>query len=342
MNGTTSLALLLLAASPTFPQDLEPAPNGDQRTLVVYDIGDLTGADELGEIDLAALNSTSPGEATKLLERMRELEEQRELAQTSAQTLLEAVKAYLEPEFKPSLNELRLLSSGSLLLFGDPGQHTWCLEFMGHQRRTTGFILLEAQLITVPAGTMAKLGVEGSITLFSGEAGYAPIRAALLKNPEVQTLNTPKVLTRPRQSALISVENQVAYVKDYKIQVVEPGALEIADPVIDVVTEGLSLEILGVPLGQDLFGVDLELENATLTRPIRTVTRVIHANRDEVQIGLPEVTKVRVESRLAMRSKAIAVIVTPDPTRDVDLVVTIRMQHLQEEDLDQLGPEGEK
>jgi type II secretory pathway component GspD/PulD (secretin) len=101
-------------------------------------------------------------------------------------------------------------------------------------------------------------------------------------------VNAPRLTIYNRQRANLSIVNQVSYVKDYDVEVAQTAF--IADPLVDVVQDGLTLDVKPT-VSYDRKYVQLELQPtvATLLRPIRTFETNLSGLTTPVIIELPEV-----------------------------------------------------
>jgi type II secretory pathway component GspD/PulD (secretin) len=111
---------------------------------------------------------------------------------------------------------------------------------------------------------------------------------AVEKNLDATLVNAPRLTIYNRQRANLSIVNQVSYVKDYDVEVAQTAF--IADPLIDVVQDGLTLDVKPT-VSYDRRYVQLELQPtvATLLRPIRTFETNLSGLTTPVIIELPEV-----------------------------------------------------
>lgn len=93
------------------------------------------------------------------------------------------------------------------------------------------------------------------------------ILRAVEKDERTQIVNAPSLLVHDSQRANLSVLNQVSYVRDFEVEVSQ--AAVIADPVIDVIQDGVILDVLPIVSADRRF-VTLEIRPtvATLDRPI--------------------------------------------------------------------------
>ncbi len=111
---------------------------------------------------------------------------------------------------------------------------------------------------------------------------------AVEKNVDNALLNAPRLTIFNSQRANLTLVNQVSYVKDYDVEVAQTAF--IADPIVDVVQDGLTLDVRPV-VSHDRKYVTLEVNPtlATLIRPIRTFESNLSGLTTPVVIELPEV-----------------------------------------------------
>lgn len=117
-------------------------------------------------------------------------------------------------------------------------------------------------------------------------------RATLLTAPNLTVFNT--------QRAHITVVNQVAYVRDFDVQVAQGVA--VADPIIDVVQDGLALDVKPT-VSNDRKYVTLELRPtvADLLRPIPTFTTNLGGPvAAPVTIQIPEISMMSAQTTVKL------------------------------------------
>lgn len=347
-----ALPLMVLSLpSPTSAQDLAGQQDVDEnRTsipsqelrLEVYNFADLIGLPKVEAVQ-AEMSIMLEGDTATVPDyraKQEELSKTRERAQVQAQALADVLKLHMRPKFIEDRNSSRLLHRGLLVLLASPEQHDWVATFLAFQREPQGFLQIEARMITVPQGTMSDLGVSGSAQIFENDAEFeALLRSIIASGPDVEVVTAPKIVARPLQKATVSILNQVAYVSDYELVIVEPGKVEIADPVIDVIQEGVVFEVRAVPLSPGIYGVEVDLSQTTLLRPMRTYKSVIGAGRHEVTYTLPEVVKRGIHTQLTLADGASALFVSPDgpvASDGRDLVIIFRLRHIPEGEWDLL------
>ena len=136
--------------------------------------------------------------------------------------------------------------------------------------------------------------------------------AALEARPDVELLTAPRITALDGQRAEVYLHNQVSYVRDYEIEI--QGEHFVADPVIGVVQEGLSLEVRGhIGPRQDDLLVEVRGDWAQLARPIAELTSRVLAT--DVTLQTPEVTTSPM--RCALRLGSGSHLWLAHPTREV-------------------------
>jgi hypothetical protein len=111
---------------------------------------------------------------------------------------------------------------------------------------------------------------------------------AIEKNLDTTLVNAPRLTIYNNQRANLTLVNQVSYVKDYDVEVAQTAF--IADPLVDVVQDGLTLDVKPT-VSHDRKYVTLEVQPtlATLFRPIRTFETNLSGLTTPVVIELPEI-----------------------------------------------------
>jgi len=121
---------------------------------------------------------------------------------------------------------------------------------------------------------------------------------AVSKSERVELVTAPRVLVFNTARANIAVLNQIAYVKDFDVEIAQ--AASIADPIIDVVQDGVVLDVRPVVSADRRFVLmELRPTVATLQRPIREQTTTL-GSQNSVAIQLPEVDIQRVRTTVPM------------------------------------------
>ena len=312
-----SLALLLLAfpTAALATQDEIPRPNLGEPQDLAPEIEGFSG-DPLnveGIYDVSDLiQDRSPMGASELPSEANRIE---------AQKLADTIVSVMDTR-KRGLHSIRALPDGRIVVTGHKASHEYALEFLEAQRTCPSSIVINFQMFEVPAGHLQTLGIEGNSALFEDPAEFYKLMNALENSASVDVLSSPNVAVRPRSSAQIETTNQVAYVADYVLQIVQPGNAEILDPVIDTVKEGLTVDVRAVPIPGGTVQFDLDVSYSLLKRPMRTVkTRIQAGDGPEVEISLPEVEKISLSSVLSLAEGSMALISSASPSADRDFVI---------------------
>ena len=124
------------------------------------------------------------------------------------------------------------------------------------------------------------------------------ILRAVSKSERVELVSAPRILVSNTGRANLTVLNQVVYVKDFDVEIAQ--AASIADPIIDVVQDGVILDVRPVVSADRRF-ITLELRPtiAVLQRPIKEAVTTL-GSQNSVTIQLPEVEIQRVRTSIPM------------------------------------------
>lgn len=307
-------SLLLLAGTalqervPVLPR--EALSRSGPQVFVMHDIDDLvrppTGVG--GEVDA---------------ERRKQ---QQELA---AQHLITMVRAFITPPFEADLDELAAPSPDTLVALCTQAQQDWIREFLDLQRRSQGRLIdVQTAIVRGPRGAFGKLlGTERSATTLGDPSVLPGLMQHFQQEAGFEVVSTPRLKILDRQRAQLSVLNEVAYVKEYRLRLIHPGDVELADPVVETIREGIEIEVIGTPIEDDLYALGVELDLTKLKRPIATRTVRVRAGQDgEAEVGMPEINTVAVESQLLLVDGATAVLLVASPTEDQDVAVFITIR----------------
>jgi Flp pilus assembly secretin CpaC len=120
------------------------------------------------------------------------------------------------------------------------------------------------------------------------------ILRAVSKNERAELVTRPSILVFNTARSNIQVLNQVAYVQDFDVQIATAAA--IADPIIQVVQDGVVLDVRPVISADRRFvTLDLRPTVATLVRPIQEISTSL-ASTGTVTIQLPELELQRMRT----------------------------------------------
>jgi type II secretory pathway component GspD/PulD (secretin) len=121
---------------------------------------------------------------------------------------------------------------------------------------------------------------------------------AVSKSERLELVTAPKVLVFNTARANIAVMNQVAYVQDFDVEIAQ--AASIADPIVNVVQDGVVLDVRPVVSADRRFiMMELRPTVAVLKRPIQQIATTL-GSQNTVTIQLPELDIQRVRTTVPM------------------------------------------
>jgi general secretion pathway protein D len=149
--------------------------------------------------------------------------------------------------------------------------------------RTENFFTSPLGNVLTPNG-----GFTGGWT-FINDLQFSMIVRAIEKQDNAEVVNSQLLSVLDRQRGHVAVVNQTAYVRDFDVEVAQ--ASFIADPKVDVIQDGIVLDVLPV-IQQDRKYIILNLTPtvAELTRPIPTFTTSLAGSTLPVTLQLPNLT----------------------------------------------------
>ncbi len=124
------------------------------------------------------------------------------------------------------------------------------------------------------------------------------ILRAISKSERIELVTAPRITVHNTSRANLSVLNQVAYIKDFDVEIAQ--AASIADPIVEVIQDGVILDVRPVVSADRRF-VTLELRPtiAQLKRPIEERVTTL-GSQNSVTIMLPEVEIQRVRTSVPL------------------------------------------
>lgn len=317
-----TLTFALLAPAQDFVHPTDAAPD---TSFIAYGVGDLTGAAELGA---PPFGDIEPGRAlqflgTGWLESWQAYAARLGEVEARAESLANEVRDYvtIDPE------NVHVITPGVLAVVGTAAEHAALTKFLVWQRAMAESVFVEAEVWTTAAGTLAKLDLAGQ-SLLSPE-GREPLVQRLLaaKGDRIQA---PKILLGPAsRTGTISVGEQTAYIRDFHVEHDPRTQTTVVDPVIDVVFDGLFLEIRVTPLERGTLGASVDLKLSEVIQPIPTREIEISPHGSPVTIQEPDVRTTSVRTRVRMPDGHTAVLLAPDPEGEGDLVLLLTLSRLE-------------
>ena len=313
----TILAFTLALAPQTGLQDTPPDTRGRQALPATGDVEPILAHYSFHDLarDLGRVRGVEDDAARA--ERLEQL----------GRTLAELVRAFapLDEDRGDSVEVME----GFLILSAPSRVHSWVGDWLQLQRQQS-LIDVSARFIEAPRGWFREQGLEQTLTVLEPAQQERLLQAVSGGGTPLNVGFAPRLLTRSAQRANLSTLDRVAYVKEWQLVVVEPGGQELADPVVDTVEEGITMDVLGSLLPDGTIGLDLEVSRSKLERPIPTRKVRLRADSDrEVEVGLPSIDRITVASRVRLADGATLLFTMAGSDDDRDLGVLLRAKAVQ-------------
>ncbi|MEM7165443.1 MAG: hypothetical protein AAF581_08265 [Planctomycetota bacterium] len=180
---------------------------------------------------------------------------------------------------------VQIISGGSLAVIADTkAQRSVGQLLRGVRDEKSGIYSINAQIVAVPRDALERFHVsaeQATATPDSKEI-HATIRDLTVAN-KVQLLTAPRLAVLPKETASVSMTNQMAYVADYELKDA------VVDPVISTLTLGTTLQLMvkQTPSAKEPVGNLLEWTAKRATAPLPFPTAKVG---DLGEIQLPEVS----------------------------------------------------
>jgi len=111
---------------------------------------------------------------------------------------------------------------------------------------------------------------------------------ALREHPRVDTMHCPRLSLYHGQRGNLTTSNQVAYIDSFKLEVSGDGEVFIADPVIGVARDGISMDlVIGDREAGEAIPVDLVLHTSELQKPMIETEGRLPGTATPVTVQLP-------------------------------------------------------
>lgn len=305
-------------------QDL-PSPNQQEWQYALPILGTLLVPDEI-ETNLQIYDVVDFVDATPTL-NPKELERREQ----ALNEFVEVLRSKMPPSLRRGLSSLDVAGPSHLLVFGDAAVHTFVGKYLAAQRHNhqVGF-QINMTMFRLPHGILEQRGVMGSSKLFDTHSEFEALRQTLLNHDQVETLSAPNLAVFPRALASISMINQIAYVSDYELRIVQPGNNEILDPMISVAQDGVLADVRVVPMIDGRFDLELNVTFAQLERPMKSRKVRMGAGAGfEVEITEPVINTLSIGSLFSMDPGAAALVATTSEDRLTDVAVMLEFGRIE-------------
>lgn len=331
----TSCALLLLASCATYPQE-SVIQQGVLRELRIYSLGSLAEQRDLGlkeeqrEMDLRVSRylevlARAEGESSLVVEPRLRSNITYHPDPDVVSDYAALASRFCEPALNPKEERIQPDAQGYLIAYLQPAQHDWLSQFLALQRAPSlGWVVeLEAHIYTVPQGVLVKMGLEGSATLLADADAIRKMQDTLTAR-SADELVAPKLTLFPNQRGNMSAISEVAYIKSYELQIIEPGSIEIADPIVDVIKEGFMMSVRALQVSDGLYGLEIESVTSEVERPIPTKKiKLSPLHPTEVEIGLPQVRTATVNATVRLADGAGVLLIASGLAKDRDMAILL-------------------
>jgi hypothetical protein len=228
------------------------------------------------------------------------------------------VRAFVQPPLAAN-EDVQPLGERWLVMLCRAEQHAWLERYLATaQRQREQIITLQCELFRMPeiwfaekvAPALARQGKPaGSPVILSPGAGTDAFLKALAEDVACEQLTAPKLAVHPLEPATASLLQQTAYVRDFEVEVAK--ASFIANPVVDVVQDGVSLEAVAVTLPGGATAISLKVSVADLKRPIPEYTTTLGGSTLPVKIQLPQLLTTQARAAIELPAGHTAVFALP-------------------------------
>ena len=239
-----------------------------------------------------------------------------------------AIREYVRPKFLNGIDELNVHGRTTMVVTGTAEHHAWIRNFLALQRdRSAPFLMLQSHQVRASAEAFERLGFEGPTAIIEDPAEAGRVVETLVGAKEVvEVLSAPQLMISQGSPAEVSVMNQVSYVKNYEVVYVHPGPTAIADPVIDIVQEGVFNRMIGMQIEPGLYALDIEVERSEIERPIPTKEiRVTVDVETPVTISQPTVLTSKLSSTVLLRDGGAVWFRVPDGEQELMVFVQMKL-----------------
>lgn len=295
-----TMTLLLCLSSPLLAQKL-PLPDGTGRVVQLFDLQQLLGPDKAPPAALPVPGLVPPP------------------AQPHAsQQIADMLRHFVDPPLGPG-DGLEVLGKRWLTVLGSPVQVASAERLLAlATARRDAPIVVQVELLQLPDKAFgehvkarlaqvvrgAQVGYEAVL-----EAGAAKEFTAALAKVDHDRMEAPQLSVLPLQGAILSMQNQTAYVKDFVCTRV--GDTVVADPVVDVVWDGNRTDVCATFLPDGMLGVWCDVTFQEVEKPIATFeTKLGLGVGKPATIQMPRVTGTRLQQTVVLGAESLVVLAT--------------------------------
>lgn len=331
----SATVLAMMSGSQTLSAQASPS-TADERVAQLYDIGDIVVTETIGGPDLRLGGA--------------DIEWKSEAGYgASSHAVARLLRAFVKPALQGN-EEINPVGERWVVVLARPAQHAWVARFLEAARQDKRpVITVNCRCLRVPELTflrdikpaLAKRkepaeteNAEPEVpdadevsyvteVLAPGDKTTKFIRE-LYRTEGAEDLTQQRLSVRPLEVAQMAVINQTAYVKDFDVEIAQ-GQF-IADPIVDVVQDGIKTETAVSPLESGRLGVSLETVVSELARPIPTFTTQLGAGTAPVTIQLPSVSSTKIEAAVEIEGDQI-VLMAPPPLNGKRFIFIVTVEN---------------
>jgi len=216
--------------------------------------------------------------------------------------LTDLITREVQPPATSAQWSLRITPSGTLVLHAVPAQHEWVQAFLERNRTKEQLVFVESCWIEGPKGAFQRMGIAaGASATVLERKDRERLLAGCKDDARFAVIVAPRLLVDPLATGTLYVGETIAYVKSFKVETVQPGDVQIADPEIGRIEEGFQMQATGWRLEDRKLALDLTASDTAVRRPIPTKNvRLAPDNPTEVTIAMPEVERKSVQVRCTL------------------------------------------
>src|SRR5260221_11679908 len=213
----------------------------------------------------------------------------------------EILERWMKPPFDVAADHLEVVAPGRVSLVATEAQLDWADRFCRLQRAETDLVFVQIHIIEGAPGMLKSLGVDAGTKTLGRPAELESLLAQAKNLNAVDMSVCPRLLTRARQQATMSTGESISYVKDWRMETVEPGPRDIAVPTIGNPFRGHEIEATPLPIERGMYGLDLKFTTSKVERPLPTKKlRIGSGAGQEVEVALPVSQQVSLKTRISL------------------------------------------
>jgi hypothetical protein len=290
--------LLPLLLALALPAQKMPLADGSERVVAVLDVGELIAA-----LPDHPLGEPAPwtGGATKV---------------EGLQRIATFLRAFSEPPLPEA--DLQPLGGRFLVVLGPPERIATVERLLAHARESAEqqfqvnlrFVSVSAACFErdlrpkIDPNASSPVAAEPQLAVVSAAEAQAMLRK-IKADVDSRIVQAPQVIAPPLLHTVLAVGKQIAYVRDFTLEVVD-GAY-IANPVVDTIWNGQRLEAICAELPDGTIGVQMEALDQVVEQPIRGVKTTVPGTTFEVTVQVPRASGCRGRQAVALPKGTTAV-----------------------------------